>query len=248
MSDRSIKSAERTLQILEHFARVQQPLTVGYLAKTLSVPQPSMSMLLRNIANLGYLDYDRNERTYLPTIRTLLLGSWLERTLIRGRSFFQHIDEVHEATGEGVYVSRQNGAFVQYILGHRVRFPIRSNEREIRRNVLTRTTCGPALVARKPDDEILGWINRCNSQACDQQARVARETYLDRIARVREKGYSESRGDYIPGFSGVSVAFTLPLGGSPVAIAVGGPTDEIEVKKGRIVSALRGLVEQYQAA
>ena len=77
MSVRSIKSAERTLALFELFSIRESRLTVSEVARELSIPQPSASMLLRNLADLGYLDYDRLARTYGPTIRVLLLSNWI---------------------------------------------------------------------------------------------------------------------------------------------------------------------------
>ena len=77
MSDRSIKSAERTLAIFELFSVRQEMLTVGDVSKSLGIPQPSVSMLLKNLTNMGYLEYDAPQRRYAPTLRVMLLNSWL---------------------------------------------------------------------------------------------------------------------------------------------------------------------------
>ena len=44
----------------------------------------SASMLLRSLVSLGYLHYDPCARTYQPTSRVGLLGSWVEPALLRG--------------------------------------------------------------------------------------------------------------------------------------------------------------------
>ena len=74
---RKIKSAERTLALFELFSREQRPFTVTMIADALQIPQPSVSMLLQNLDALGYLEYDRQARTYSPSIRVALLGSWI---------------------------------------------------------------------------------------------------------------------------------------------------------------------------
>ena len=60
---RTIKSAERTLALFEMFSLYQRPLGVGEISKALDIPQPSVSMLVRNLAGLGYLEHDRAART-----------------------------------------------------------------------------------------------------------------------------------------------------------------------------------------
>ncbi|HEX7943640.1 MAG TPA: helix-turn-helix domain-containing protein, partial [Phenylobacterium sp.] len=76
---RKIKSAERTIALFELFSREQQPFTVSHVARRLGVPQPSISMLLRNLREMGYLEYEPTSRTFTPSIRVALLGSWIDQ-------------------------------------------------------------------------------------------------------------------------------------------------------------------------
>src|ERR1700687_5568027 len=94
MTQRSIKSAERTLRLFELFARRQERLTVGEIARGLCIPQPSASMLLNNLTEMGYLEYDRFDRSYAPTIRVTLLGSWIEPRLGGRQSLASRLDEL----------------------------------------------------------------------------------------------------------------------------------------------------------
>jgi len=94
MTQRSIKSAERTLRLFELFSRRQERLTVGEIARGLAIPQPSASMLLTNLTGLGYLEYDRFDRTYAPTIRVVLLGSWLGPRLGGRQSLASRLDDL----------------------------------------------------------------------------------------------------------------------------------------------------------
>src|SRR5258705_11049422 len=90
---RSIKSAERTLRLFELFSRRQERLTVSDVARGLDIPQPSASMLLTNLAALGYLEYDRFDRSYAPTIRVVLLGSWIGPRLGGRQSLASRLDD-----------------------------------------------------------------------------------------------------------------------------------------------------------
>jgi DNA-binding IclR family transcriptional regulator len=63
-SARHVKSAERTLALFELFSLHQRPMGVGEISSLLGIPQPSVSMLVRNLANLGYLERNRAAHTY----------------------------------------------------------------------------------------------------------------------------------------------------------------------------------------
>lgn len=82
-----IKSAKRVLVLFECFAECRRPLSVTDVVRGLEYPQSSASALLKSLARLGYLDYDRHERLYVPTLRSSLFGCWMQDQLFgRGRN------------------------------------------------------------------------------------------------------------------------------------------------------------------
>src|ERR1700744_1376056 len=120
---RRIKSAERTVALLELFSREQRPFTVGRIAKGLGIPQPSASMLLRNLQELGYLEHDPRSRTFTPSIRVALLGSWIDHRFGAAGAIGKHLSELHLRVGQTAYVGIQNGASAQYVLTRRSDIP-----------------------------------------------------------------------------------------------------------------------------
>src|SRR5689334_13032681 len=106
---RRIKSAERTLALLELFSREQRPFTVGRVAEGLKMPQPSVSMLLRNLLELGYLEYDPHRRTFTPSVRVALLGSWIDRRFGDAGAIGERLSELRQAVGHTAYIGIQNG-------------------------------------------------------------------------------------------------------------------------------------------
>ncbi len=112
---RSIKSAHRVLEIFEYFDRDHRSTTVMDLSRSLSYPQSSASELLRCLTRLGYLHYDRYQRTYSPTARVALLGAWVEPSLFRGGAVVTLMDRVAEVVGETVVLSTATGYVVQHL-------------------------------------------------------------------------------------------------------------------------------------
>src|SRR3546814_5260043 len=87
-------------------------------------------MLLGNLRELGYLTYDRLERTYTPTIRVALLGSWINHQFDEAGSLTARLTELQNRVDETVFVGIQNGAYGQYVLVLH-RHKVRSEERRV---------------------------------------------------------------------------------------------------------------------
>lgn len=82
-----VKSAIRTLEILEYFDEVQQPPNIVAVATALDYPQSSTTALLRSLTTMGYLHYNSRKRTYVPTDRVPFLGSWINPALFQEAGF-----------------------------------------------------------------------------------------------------------------------------------------------------------------
>lgn len=238
---RSIKSAERTLALLELFSQRECGLTVGEAAKSLSIPQPSASMLLRNLMRLGYLDYDRDTRLFSPTIRVMLLGSWISRRFSEAGSIALRLEALQDATGETAYVAIQNGAAIQYVVTLEVDLPDRLR---IVSGALRSITCsapGRILLSLKPDHEVSGWLRRSNAETVEPRLQVRESEFLDKIRQVRAQGYAATHGDSDPLLAAVAVSVQSPMGRMPLAIGIGGPLERIAKKKDVIVASLLEL-------
>lgn len=233
---RTVKSAERTLALLELFSRERRPLTVGEVANGLAMPQPSATMLLHNLKALGYLHHEAANRRFLPTIRVALLGNWVDR-LFAESGVGATLDRLQKATGETVFLGIQNGAAAQYVMVQRVNEPDRPIIASGLYRSLTRSALGRALLMPKTDAEITRLLRRGNTES-DRAHVVDPRDFLPLIRRFRTQGYAETRGDSVPESSAIAMPFMSPTDKSPLAVGVGGSTDRILRKRARIADSL----------
>ncbi|WP_337185256.1 helix-turn-helix domain-containing protein [Phenylobacterium sp.] len=235
---RTVKSAERTLALFELFSLYQRPMVVGEIAKALQIPQPSVSMLVRNLTSLGYLEHDRAARTYVPTIRIMLLGSWIHRRFSEESNLERRIDALSRGLGETVMMGIQNGVFCQYVLVQMPENPDLAVQSGLLRPI-TCTAIGRALLSLKSDAEIETIVRRCNAEVSDERLRVKPSQFMETIVRIRAQGYARTAGDMTPNRSVIAVSIPGPLGKMPMAIGVGGLVDNIDAKEDAILEALR---------
>jgi IclR family KDG regulon transcriptional repressor len=242
---RSIKSAERTLALFELFSREQRPFTVGHICDALKIPQASASMLLRNLAELGYLEYDRAARTFAPSIRVALLGSWIDRRFDQAGSIGARLDRLQRKVGETAYLAIQNGASAQYVISQRPEHPDQLEVDTGQYRSLTCSAPGRALLSLKPDAEVAAWARRCNAEATQERFKVREAEFLQLIHEVRANGYAQTEGDVTPGLGAIAMTFTSPMGGMPLAVGVGGPISRMRRKRRLVIESIQRFREAF---
>ena len=249
MSGRSIKSAERTLALFELFSRLETPLTVGDVSQGLAIPQPSASMLLRNLAQLGYLEHNRQTRRFMPTIRVVLLGSWISRRFSEAGALATKLEALTAVcTGGTVYAAIQNDAAVQSVLVFEASTPDRLSVSSGAHRTLTCSAAGRALLSVRRDSEIIGWVRRCNAEATDARLRVNEDDFLKIIWQVRRQGYAITDETAGPGRCGIAVAVPSPLGETTLAIGIAGPKARIIPYRDRLIDEVLKLRAAFDKA
>jgi IclR family transcriptional regulator, KDG regulon repressor len=239
LTDRVVKSAERTLAVFEIFSQEQRGLRVGEVSRNLGIPQPSASMLLKNLVRLGYLRHDPQCRTFSPTIRLVLLGSWLSRRCPTGGDLDERLANLQSEVGSSVYVAMQNASAIQYIFAQDHPQAGGPLIRSGRTRPLTTCASGHVLLSSKSDAEIRGWIRRSNAEALDDRDRVSEHDLVQLIHKVRRSGYAETIADTFEQPAEIAVSIVSPFDNSLLAIAVGGAADRLSTRKDLIVSTLK---------
>ena len=235
MVTRTVKSAERTLALFELFSSREAPLTVGEVSRGLGMPQPSASMLLRNLTELGYLDYDRQTRRFVPTIRVALMGSWLTRRL--PESIVDRLEDLKGIHPNGeVFAVIQNNAAVQCVLmfGDAAEQAMSLG----RLRTLTCSSAGRVLLSLRSDAEIIGWVRRSNAEETDPHLRVNEAEFMNAIRQIREQGYSSTIETSARDRCGVAVALRSPAGGMPFAVGCGGSKASLLPRRERLIDEL----------
>lgn len=237
----SIKSAERVLKLFEHFAAAQQPATIKQLSEALSIPQSSTSMLVRNLVTLGYLEHRPRDRSYFPTLRLPLLGDWMTSGLNLRTPFVDACQALAEKCGEVTFLAIQNGIFSQYVL---VLDPALSRSMNIRSGImrpLTRTSTGFCFLSRLHDDEIGRITRRINIGIMDADFRRSEADVLADVNTMRRDGYFHADGFMEPGVASIAKLVENGNDATPLAIAVGGRTENLAAKKDMILEAIDEL-------
>jgi DNA-binding IclR family transcriptional regulator len=244
VAEGAVKSAKRALEILEVFSRHRRPLALKEVLDELGYPTSSGSALMKSLVALGYLDYDRERRTYFPTMRIAALGDWVGKALFGDGPLLPALEGLHANTGETVVLAVQSDLHAQYVHLIHSHEPLRIGAQPGTRRPLARSGLGLVLLSAKTDAEIERLRRRINASSEDDLQ--SREELMARVNTVRARGYAFSKHSISQGVGIIGMA--LPKGpfGRTFAVGVAGQVPRLEDKQDLIVTELQTVIHRLE--
>ena len=200
-----VKSADRTVELLELLSRTSEPLTLSEIQRELSYPKSSLFVLLRTLVARGWVETDRRGTGYSIGVRALLVGtSYLDRDPVI-RAATRVLEELRAEVNETVHLARLDGADVVYLASRESAHQLRLTSRVGRRLPAHATSLGKALLAQRTDEEVDAILPN-ELVAITAQTLTSREALFADLAATRERGYAFERGENVAGLGCFAVA------------------------------------------
>lgn len=145
-SARPVKSADRTLQILEALAAADGPIPVAELHRTVGFPRSSLHQLVHTMAASGWVEFT-GEGSVAIGSRALVVGtSYLDRDPALPHAV-ETLERLREASGYTTHYARREQAHVLYLATRETTDSHRATSRVGRRLPAHATALGKALLA-----------------------------------------------------------------------------------------------------
>jgi DNA-binding IclR family transcriptional regulator len=209
---REVKSAARTLEILELLAaRQNQPMGLRELSEELGAPRSSVYALIRTLVANGWVRPDETGQRYSIGIRALLAGTTYLDTDPVLRIVLPHITDLSGRLDETVHFARLERTDVVYLATRESSKYLRPFSRVGRRLPAYTTSLGKALLATYPDDE-LGHHLPAKLSALTPTTITDRPALLAELRETRSRGYATDREENLTGVScfGFALRYTSP--------------------------------------
>ncbi|MDF1854626.1 helix-turn-helix domain-containing protein [Pseudooceanicola sp.] len=242
LPDSVVKSAARTIQILEFIDHVRRDVSGSEVAAALNYPASSTSALLRSMVTMGYLQHDRETRAYRLTRRTGLLGAWVDPSLVRRGTLVNLADSLAGLVGETVLLTRRNELSVQIIYvadgGTNPAVPMPGEQ-----HCVSRSAPGMALLAMSNDRELRGLIARINADRPANAPLIDGADYATRLGEGRRRGSYTGPG-IGPGTASVARQLRHSAVGDMLVMSVEGPTGRMSDRLNEVSTLLGGALSR----
>jgi IclR family KDG regulon transcriptional repressor len=246
--DDVVKSVGRVFEVLQLFDARREPLSATDVERALGYPQSSTLALLKSMVRLGYLAFDRLDRSYLPTMRVAALGHWLDAAFQGEGRLAALLEDVGEATSETVCLSCQNDLSMQFT---QVRLGTQGLILSVRPGDLAplfQSAIGLTALSARPDPAIRKLALRVNRQARGTTPKVDPETVLQRVRRIRAAGHGVGYDMYITGIGAIAWVLLPANVPRPIVLSVGGPVARIRARETHIVKVTRAALRRHLGA
>ena len=201
----AVKSADRTVELLELLARTGEPMTLSEIHRELSYPKSSLFVLLRTLVARGWVETDRRGTGYSIGVRALLVGTaYLDRDPVV-RAAARVLEQLRGEVDETVHLARLDGPDVVYLASRESTHHLRLTSRVGRRLPAHATALGKALLAQRGDREVDELLPRDLVQVTPHTL-TDRAALLVDLAATRARGYATERGQNTEGLGCFAVA------------------------------------------
>lgn len=242
-----MKSAGRTLDVLEALAAAPDRYSLVELARVLRIPKSSLHGILRTLIQRGWVEADATGTRFGLGLRALQVGAAYLETDDAAALLAGVLDRLAAQFGETVHLGRLDGPHVVYLAKRESVHPLRLYSAIGRQLPAHATALGKVLLAQRGDDvvdRLLSWpLVALTRHTITEPVALRRE-----LDAIRERGYAVDREENTEGI--VCFARTVPLH-TPAshAISLSVPVARLGAdSEERIAAALGEAVDQIRTA
>ncbi|KDP92283.1 MULTISPECIES: IclR family transcriptional regulator [Clavibacter] len=236
---RPVKSAERTLALLERLAASSEPVSVVELHRASGYPRSSLHQLLHTMAASGWIEMLQDGTHVSIGSRALVVGTaYLDRDRALPHALAA-LERIRDETGYTAHYARREGDRVLYLATRETTESRRATSRVGRQLPAHATSLGKALLAELSAEE------RREALGSGPLAALTPQTVTDPAALdaqldvAHERGYAHEREENLAGVScvAVSVGYRIP---ATDAISCSMPIDRATPKEAERVARIIG--------
>jgi len=240
-----VKSATRTLDIIEYVVAHPRPLVAQEIATALGIPVSSLSYLLATLVDRNYLVREGRRYSPGPGLQKLQMHAEAYTLADRAAPLVRTLRvQLNETTSFFVREGWEVEALVTESSEQALRYAVPTGNRL----PVHALASGKALLAKLSDAELDRYFAETDRIRFTPQTVTAEKALRKEIAQIRQTGFSFTDEEFSLGIIGIGRAVTM--GGEPVgALSVAIPTVRCdEATRARIMDLLERTAALLETA
>ncbi len=241
-----IKSVRRIFEILEFFDKERRPLAAKEVAKELGYPLMSAHQLLKSMYQLGYVDFDAPNWTYMPSRSFTSVLDWVPDIIERETGILDFTNALNQETRETINISKRVGTQVRIIHGlesvHTVGVSVKVGVTMPAGNSLT----GLVALASMDDNEFSQYLAYLNSSDANRTEMFDKKKLDDVRAELTEYGTAAKGDVLVDGVGAVCFPLKTLANQDTLIIGVVGPSTRIAKSAGQHRKSIARLAKKHR--
>lgn len=245
MPDSVIKSVRRVFEILEYFDQQRRPIAAKEVAKELGYPSMSAHQLLKSMNQLGYLDFDPPNWTYMPSKTFTSILDWVPDIIEREASILEFVEALNQQSQETINISQRIGTDVKIIHGlesaHTVGVSVKVGTSMPAGNSLT----GLVALASLNDESFAKYLVYANTPELAQRHNFDK-VKLDSVRdQLDQHGTAAMSDVLVEGVGAVCLPIKTLANQEILVVGVVGPSNRISVNTGKHRKQIAKLAKEF---
>lgn len=249
----ALSSVANALRVLERLVELGEG-GVSELARDLHFTPGTSHRLLSTLVVAGFVEQSPETRRYRPSLKLISLADKMRVDLSLSEVVHPYMEELMRQAHETVNLGVLRDGEVLYT--HKV-FSEEIFRVEVRVGSRVPAYCialGKALLAfgderaRSVYLDYLDGLKDMPSSVRDIPAPPSRAAFASELERVRELGYAEDHGAFLPDVYCVAAPVYDRRGRATAAISVSAPRSRFERQRGQLISLVKATAEQLTVA
>ncbi|HMN78725.1 MAG TPA: IclR family transcriptional regulator [Burkholderiaceae bacterium] len=202
---RTVKSAERVLDVFELFARRRRHMSHAEIADALSIPKSSLSQLLATLVGRGYLELAADRRNYGlgPSLLALARQRALLADLVSAAR--PVLKRLTRACGESSALNLLSADEAEVVCSELGPHRLVSHMREGDRAPLYATSSGKVLLAFMAESDRSAYLAGLRFDRITPKTLSSRQALKSQLDEIRRSGIGYSYEEFTPGIVGIGV-------------------------------------------
>lgn len=217
----NVKTADRTLDLLELFAREQRPLNLSQISELLGIPLSSAHALIKTLRARGWLYELSRRQGYYPSGRLGVVAEAIGAANPLARLVAPILSALRDEAKESVVLVKRQGDHVVYLDVFETDESVRFSPIPGETKPLHATASGKAILSTLSADALRDLLRTLVLTPLTEHTVTTARELKEQIERGRKRGYWLVAGENTRDL--MAIAAPVRLGGDVFAVVLGGP-------------------------